>query len=305
MEIPPSEFAREEKKSTFVLKAFLAYSGAILCLSSVCAVFLFGVLGINYIIKNWLAPIPVETYGINETRISEKDGMVMVYVPAGEFTMGEALDKHTINVDTFWIDQTEVTNAMYAKCVNDGKCALPDSINSNTRDSYYGNPEFGRYPVIYVTWDDANSYCKWADRRLPTEAEWEKAASWDENNQEKYVYPWGNHANCFFANYWGLDGGCIGDTTKVGSYEDGKSPYGAYDMGGNVGEWVSSLYALYPYDKKDGRERESSSASDLRIVRGGAWFFPDNYMFTTYRSAPNHSLSNFSNGFRCAMSVSE
>ena len=240
------------------------------------------------------------------TETSDKDGMILVFVQAGEFIMGNdsgsTAEKpaHNVYVDSFWIDRTEVTNAMYSKCVSDGKCPRPDSTNSNTREKYYGNSEFDNYPVIFVSWNSANIYCEWANRRLPTEAEWEKAASWDEKNNRKITYPWGNRADCSLANYWAPEGGCVDDTTEVGSYESGKSPYGAYDMGGNVGEWVSSLYAPYPYKLIDGRERGSSSASDLRIVRGGAWYFPEDYMRVTYRSAPNHSLSNFSLGFRCA-----
>jgi len=231
--------------------------------------------------------------------------MILLYVEAGDFIMGDVTEEHTVNLDAFWIDQTEVTNIMYSMCVNDGVCNLPDATDSNTRAIYYGNPEFDKYPVIYVSWEDANNYCNWAGRRLPTEAEWEKAASWDNVRHKKHIYPWGNNVDCSLANYWNPAGGCVGDTTEVGSYEGGNSSYGVYDMGGNVGEWVSSLYAPYPYDKDDGRERDSSSASDLRIVRGGAWYFPSNYMQTTYRSAPNYSLSNFSYGFRCALSASE
>src|SRR3989304_9130409 len=89
--------------------------------------------------------------------------------------------------------------------------------------TYYVNPNYANHPVVYVSWEDANAYCSWANRRLPTEAEWEKAASWDEVNQIKHVYPWGDEMDCSLAN-------CIGTTTAVGSYPDGASPYGALDM---------------------------------------------------------------------------
>ena len=125
--------------------------------------------------------------------ISEKDGMVMVYVPAGEFQMGsengssDEKPVHTVDLDAFWIDQTEVTNAMYARCVDAGECDPPSSFRSSTHDSYYGNPEFDDYPVIYVSWNDAIAYCEWADSRLPTEAEWEKAAGWNEDANRQGV----------------------------------------------------------------------------------------------------------------------
>ncbi len=137
--------------------------------------------------------------------------MAMVYVPAGEFEMGSSDDEinallaecqkyyldcqydwfldeqpqHTVYLDAFWIDQTEVTNAMYANCMQTGSCDPPrKTINLS-------DPNYANYPVGWITWNDADAYCNWAGRRLPTEAEWEKAASWDEINQKKYIYPGG------------------------------------------------------------------------------------------------------------------
>lgn len=129
--------------------------------------------------------IPPSPLGIGSTWISPKDGMIMVYVPAGQFTMGsndgpsDEQPVHTVYLDSFWIDQTDVTNAMYAKCVKAGVCTQPASQSSYTRSGYYGNFEFDNYPVIYVDWNKADTYCKWAGRQLPTETQWEKATAWN------------------------------------------------------------------------------------------------------------------------------
>ena len=243
---------------------------------------------------------PTPELGIGST-MTGADGMTLLYVPAGEFTMGsedgEAVEKpvHTVYLDAFWIDQTEVTNAMYTKCVEDGRCTKQYYL-------YYGHPEYDNYPVVSVTWKDANVYCSWASRRLPTEAEWEKAASWDETNRQKYVYPWGSSIDCSFANY-SLD--CVGDISLVSSYPNGVSPYGVLDMAGNVSEWVSSLYQLYPYIATDGREDLSDSSND-RVWRGGGWNTgEEETVRTTFRikADPRWKLLNV--GFRCAMDASE
>lgn len=233
--------------------------------------------------------------------ISEKDGMAMVYVPAGEFTMGSENGNerpvHKVNLDSFWIDKTEITNAMYAKCTTDGDCEPPSSLRSHIRDSYYGNSNYDNYPVIYVDWNQAATYCKWAGRELPTEAEWEKAA----RGTDGRTYPWGESISCLVANYWSWSGSCVGDTSEVGSYPDGASIYGTMDMAGNVWEWVSSLYQPYPYDENDGREDLSASGS--RALRGGAWYFNFGYSVHSalrYSSVPWRSLSYV--GFRCALS---
>ena len=242
-------------------------------------------------------PVP----DIGSTIISTKDGMVQVYVPAGEFEMGsedygDEKPIHTVYLDEYWIDQTEVTNEMYAKCVADGKCDPPSSSKSYTRDSYYGNTEFDDYPVMYVSWHDANAYCTWAERRLPTEAEWEKAAGWNEDTQSQMLYPWGSESGESYANY----NQNVGDTTVVGSYESGKSFYGAYDMAGNIWEWTSSLYKSYPYDEADGRE----DALDVgrRVLRGGSWYGNVLNLRSADRGNNDPALTSSNIGFRCSRS---
>ena len=137
---------------------------------------------------------PTEALGIGSTHTSVKDGMTQVYVPAGVFTMGSEFgqsDEKPVNqveLSAFWIDTTEVTNGMYNKCVRDGVCTKPLHLSSATIPDYYTNSKYADFPVIQVSYVDANKYCEWAGRRLPTEAEWEKAARGTDANN----YPWGN-----------------------------------------------------------------------------------------------------------------
>ena len=139
------------------------------------------------------SPTPTTVLGIGSSSRSLKDDMLLVYVPAGEFTMGsddgdsDEKPQHQVYLDAFWIDQTEVTNAMYAKCVEANQCEPPDKKQSSTHSSYFGNPLYDEYPVIYVSWDYASDYCSWVGRALPTEAHWDKAA----RGLDGWIYPWG------------------------------------------------------------------------------------------------------------------
>lgn len=249
-------------------------------------------------------PTLTPTPGIGSTVTSEKDGMVLVYVPEGEFTMGsdsgssDEQPVHTVNLDAFWMDRTEATNAMYAQCVEDGGCDSPASVESYSRVRYYGNPEFGNYPVLYVNWNQAAAYCKWAGRELPTEAQWEKAARGPSTGPgDGRTYPWGEGIDCDKANY----SSCVGDTTEVGSYADGASIYGALDMAGNVWEWVSSLYQDYPYSATDGREDLTASGS--RVLRGGSWQSDGYNVRSASRSRYDPTFTYLYVGFRCSRSL--
>jgi eukaryotic-like serine/threonine-protein kinase len=206
-------------------------------------------------------PVPVE--------IKDSKNVAMRLVPAGEFTMGSdntgdvsSRPAHSITLDAFYIDKYEVTNEMYDACVYAVECRKPQQLGSVKQSTYFANTVFANYPVIYVDWKMANAYCKWRGARLPTEAEWEKAA----RGTDERIYPWGNdELDCSFAN----SAGCTGDTAPVDQYEKGISPYGIFGMSGNVWEWTSSLFKPYPYDATDGRE--NPDVLDQRIARGGSW----------------------------------
>ncbi|MGC9468131.1 MAG: formylglycine-generating enzyme family protein [Anaerolineae bacterium] len=206
-----------------------------------------------------------------------------VYVPAGQFAMGcsndlssvkcdnDAKPIHLVYLDDFFIDRTEVSNADYAACVDAGKCRPPLDDESVTRDPYYGNPAYDDYPVIHVDWWQASGYCAWRGKRLPTEAEWEKAA----RGTDMRLFPWGNREpDCEQANIALLSGHrCVGDTTPVESYPDGASPYGAINMVGNVREWVNDLYKQYYYSTSPYYNPQGPDYTDKNehLVRGGSW----------------------------------
>jgi formylglycine-generating enzyme required for sulfatase activity len=239
--------------------------------------------------------------GIGSTMTGE-DGMTLLYVPAGEFTMGsddgssDEKPVHTVTLDAFWIDRTEVTNKMYSQCVEAGVCEEPTNTNSFRRSSYYGNSNFDNYPVIYVNWNMAKTYCEWADRRLPTEAEWEKVA----RGENASVYPWGNNApNNNLLNFQSA----VGDTTEVGTYPDGASIYGAYDMAGNVWEWVNDWYSETYYSSSPASNPEGPDSGQYRVLRGGAWSHYQNVVRSALRLSLDPSYSYLDVGFRCSRSA--
>jgi eukaryotic-like serine/threonine-protein kinase len=212
----------------------------------------------------------------NTARISTKDGMTQILIPAGSFIMGgmdvyrenDEQPPHEVKLASFWIDQVEVTNGMYDLCVQAGICRPPREVRSDNREEYFGNPEFRDYPVVNVAWYDADAYCAWAGRRLPTEAEWERAARGD----DKRNYPWGDEPPHEF-NSNSLN--TVGDTTRVGSYPEGASPFGILDMAGNVWEWVADryrpdYYSKSPLENPQGPTQEEVFTT-LRVMRGGSF----------------------------------
>lgn len=237
--------------------------------------------------------------------ITDAMGVEMVLVPAGEFTMGSDLlsnesPVHTVYLDTFYIDKFEVTNAQYQKCVADGSCLAPKENGSQNHTSYYGSSQFADYPVIWVNWNMAKAYCEWRenDIRLPTETEWEKAA----RGTDARTYPWGDGFDCGYGNFLG----CTGDVVSIGSYKSGKSVYGAYDMAGNVWEWVSDWYDERFYASAGaGKDNPQGPAGgNLHVLRGGSFLSGEANIRASYRFYGGTSYTASGVGFRCAMTVS-
>lgn len=261
---------------------------------------------------NVIEELPIE--------ITDATGTLMMLVPEGIFNMGRNPEEslaacqqvaristnlicrsgglyddnpvHEVYLSTFYMDKYEVTNANYMLCVEANVCNLPEQIGSSTREDYYGNSEFDNYPVIAVTWIMANNYCEWRGARLPTEAEWEKAA----RGTDERTYPWGDEGlyDCSKTNY----AGCKDDTTSVGSYETDKSPYGIYDLLGNVEEWVADWYLDSYYQNSSASNPQGPTSTKYRSIRGTNWSSLSFGLPNRWYDLPIYSTD--ARGFRCA-----
>ncbi len=209
-------------------------------------------------------------------RVSPVDGMVQVFVPAGTFQMGalqadsapDEIPAHQVTMSAFWMDKLEVTNSMYTICVQAGACGLPSAFKSEHHDKYYNTDEFADFPVVNVTWGNADDYCTWAGKRLPTEAEWERAARGDDYRD----FPWGDERpGTTQANF----NYTIRDLTRVGSFPAGASPFGVLDMSGNVWEWVNDYYDANAYASSVASNPTGPLAAvgggQRRVIRGGSY----------------------------------
>ncbi|MBN1669232.1 MAG: SUMF1/EgtB/PvdO family nonheme iron enzyme, partial [Anaerolineales bacterium] len=242
-------------------------------------------------------PLPSSTPTLfaGASRVSPADGMTQLWVPAGPFEMGslDGFDDerpvHAVDLDGFWIDQTEVSLAQFERFqAASGYVAAPCAIG-------------GEHPVACVDWAAAQAYCQWAGRRLPTEAEWEKAA----RGTDGRPYPWGSQApDCGRAHTYE----CLTDLAQeypslpAGSLPAGASPYGALDMAGNVWEWVADWYGEDYYTVSPPANPTGPASGQLRVVRGGGWSLDVLYIRSAHRGLVNPAGTFASQGFRCAQS---
>ena len=227
-----------------------------------------------------------------------------VGVPAGRFTMGSlagAADERpvrSVTLSPFELDRYEVTNRHYAECVAAGSCQPPALGSSHHRERYYGDQRFDDYPVIFVSWHQADAFCRFAGGRLPTEAEWEKAARGASGPAR--TFPWGNEPpDCSRANMGGA-GSCADDTDRVGRRLLGQSPYGAYDMAGNVWEWVGDWYDSRYYAAGETTDPRGPSSGTLKVARGGCWESSADTLRVSCRKAELPTTLAYNIGFRCA-----
>jgi formylglycine-generating enzyme required for sulfatase activity len=234
------------------------------------------------------------------------DGAEMVLVPAGEFSMGSEENenekpRHQVYLDTFYIDKYEVTNARFQQFAQTTgyRTQAERGGDSTTWRAPQGAGSrlagLEQHPVVYVSQADAKAYCAWAEKRLPTEAEWEKAA----RGTDGRTYPWGHQFDSTKVNFENKNKG----TVPVGSYEGGKSPYGAYDMAGNVWEWVADWYDENYYKNSPARNPQGPTSGDRVVGRGGGWNNAAVGMRASYRSWPTPTTRNDITGFRCAKTL--
>jgi formylglycine-generating enzyme required for sulfatase activity len=266
----------------------------------------------NFRTEPWYDPPPIGT---------------MVSVPAGPFWMGcdmnnhgfgdgcndKDMPLHKVSLSAYAIDKYEVTNIEYRACVQAGACSPPRKQNSHERNHYYKNHRYDLYPVLYVSRDNAVQYCTWAGKRLPTEAEWEKAARGPIDTRP---FPWGSEdPDCTTQNRPD-ENKCDQDldTTRVGSFPRGTSPYGALDMAGNVFEWVEDQadWGWYRVTPSVNPVNPPTSFYDFTVIRSGSYRDRFSYLRTYHRHSGHYGdfvgqdapyFRNDRTGFRCAKSL--
>ncbi|HSH05297.1 MAG TPA: bifunctional serine/threonine-protein kinase/formylglycine-generating enzyme family protein [Anaerolineae bacterium] len=251
---------------------------------------------------------------------TDETGAQLLYMPGGVFRLGnddgddDEQPSVLVRLDPYFIDATEVTNGQYAQCVDDGACTPPINSGATYHRAYFGDPDFDNYPVIFVNWYDADTFCEWRGGRLPSEAEWERAASFDTFSLKKFAYPWGDAPNPTAMN--SCDANCPSDnkqadvndghrdTAPVGSYANGRSPLGNYDMLGNVLEWVSDWYDPDYYQTAPQINPLGPVDGQFKSVRGGSWLTPPDNVGVTRRGSYDPTVHRANLGFRCAQTPS-
>jgi formylglycine-generating enzyme required for sulfatase activity len=209
------------------------------------------------------------------------------------------MPQHSVLLSSFYMDVTEITNGQYKACVNTGSCNPPASGSGTySRSNYYDQAQYANYPVVNVTWFDARDYCAWVGERLPTEAEWEKAARGDDGR----IFPWGNSFNSSRANTQDRGTSAI---QPVGQYSNGASPYGILDMSGNVWEYVFDWFDPDYYTDSPAQDPAgpNSSPTNQRVLRSGSYANYQHYARIANRGAVEPGTSTQFRGFRCVISV--
>lgn len=250
---------------------------------------------------NTQTPHPTAT--LQPTDVIDAKGIQMAFVSSGVFIMGNNFDANEpfqkVYLDNFYIDKYEVTNGLYTACVEAGVCEPPQRNLSHSRSDYFTNPIYKDYPVVNVDWDMARTYCEWRGARLPTEAEWEKAA----RGPDGLKFPWGDapdsgckrSRSCGGVSYPNPD---TDDTVRAGQYETGRSVYGIYDLIGNVEEWVADWFSETYYQEMPDENPPGPETGNVRVLRGGHWAKGE----TAYwRNFSKPTSANVFIGFRCAM----
>jgi formylglycine-generating enzyme required for sulfatase activity len=224
----------------------------------------------------------------------------MVLIPAGEFLMGaedglpDARPPHRTHLSSYWIDKYEVTNAQYRLCVQSGVCSSPKDSKA------FADPQRAQHPVTNLTWGQARTFCQWSGRRLPTEAEWEKAARGTDGRR----YPWGNSVEVIRSRLKDQDiKASSNGTIPVGSQPETVSPYGVFDLVGNAWEWVKDWYAEDFYATAPSHDPQGPLRGSFRVLRGGDWSQSPLELRTSYRAWDEMTYWGPTLGFRCAADV--
>jgi len=246
--------------------------------------------------------LPAQDFSMYKTKIGD-EGRQMVQIPEGPFTMGsndgdpDEAPEHQVYLKGFYLDQKEVTQEEYMRFAKMTKRAMPRIEVFDDDQSKILKPGLA---AMSVSWDEAAAYCKWAGKRLPTEAEWEKAG----RGESKRKYPWGDK---FVTNAANVDGSEDGYKylAPPGSFDTGRSPYGLYDMTGNVAEWVEDSYSEHYYKKSPFRDPKGPENSDLKVVRGGSWRETEHNARLSKRFAAKHWRTDVTIGIRCASDVDQ
>jgi len=240
---------------------------------------------------------PAQDYSMYKTKIGD-EGREVVQIPEGPFTMGsqdgdpDEVPEHQVFLKGFYLDRKEATQEEYVRFAKMTKRPMPRIEVFEDDQSKLLKPEFA---AMSVSWDDAVAYCKWAGKRLPTEAEWEKAG----RGEGKRKYPWGDKFDTQAANVDGSEDG-YKYLAPPGSFDTGRSPYGLYDMTGNVAEWVADTYDEQYYKKSPYRDPKGPETGDLKVVRGGSWRETEHNARLSKRFAAKRWRTDITIGIRCA-----